>query len=220
MHVADFSTGCLGATGVVGAGLPIATGAALGFKMLGEDRVAVSFTGDGGSNTGNFHESLNMASIWKLPVIFAVENNHYAVSTNYAQACSVEDLSQRAVGYGIPGVRVDGFDVLAVYAAAVEAVARARRGEGPTLLVTESYRFDGHYSGEPEVYRSREEVAEYRKKDPIPRFASYLVENRIVSPTYLEEIQSDIHQEVQDAIEYAKASPQPDPETAMEYIYA
>jgi pyruvate dehydrogenase E1 component alpha subunit len=220
MHVADFETGCLGATGVVGAGLPIAVGAALGFKLLKEDRVAVSFTGEGGSNTGNFHESLNMAALWKLPVIFVVENNKYAVSTYVSQSCAIEDLSQRAVSYGIPGVRVDGFDVLAVYSAMVEAVERARSGAGPTLLVTECYRFDGHYSGEPEVYRSREEVAEYRKKDPIPRFTGYLVENGIISPSELEIIQDDIHQELEDAVEYAKACPMPDPATAMEYIYA
>ena len=220
MHVADFESGCLGATGVVGAGLPIAVGSALGFKMLGQPRVAVSFTGEGGSNTGNFHESMNMASLWKLPVIFVVENNRYAVSTNVSQSCPVEDLSLRAVGYGMPGVRVDGFDVLAVYAATAEAVARARRGEGPTLLVTECYRFDGHYSGEPEVYRSREEVAEYRKKDPIPRFMNYLIENRIASPSELEVVRADISQELVESVEYAKASPQPDPSTAMEYIYA
>jgi pyruvate dehydrogenase E1 component alpha subunit len=198
-----------GATGGVGAGRPIATGAALGFKMKNEDRVAVSFTGEGGSNTGNFHESMNMAALWKLPVIFVVENNKYAVSTHVSQSCPVEDLSLRGVAYGIPGVRVDGFDVLAVYAAAVEAVARARRGEGPTLLVTECYRFDGHYSGEPEVYRSREEVAEYRKKDPIPRFASYLVQNGIISPNELEIIQDDVHEELVAAVEYVK-SPMPD----------
>jgi pyruvate dehydrogenase E1 component alpha subunit len=220
MHVADFETGCLGATGVVGAGLPIATGAALGFKMKNEDRVAVSFTGEGGSNTGNFHESMNMAALWKLPVIFVVENNKYAVSTHVSQSCPVEDLSLRGAGYGIPGVRVDGFDVLAVYAAAVEAVARARRGDGPTLLVTECYRFDGHYSGEPEVYRSREEVAEYRKKDPIPRFANYLVQNGIISPSELEIIQDEVHEELAAAVEYAKECPMPDASTAMDYIYA
>jgi pyruvate dehydrogenase E1 component alpha subunit len=132
----------------------------------------------------------------------------------------VEDLSQRAASYGIPGVRVDGFDVLAVYLAAVEAVDRARRGDGPTLLVTECYRFDGHYSGEPEVYRSREEVAEYRKKDPIPRFMNHLLENRIVSPNELEILQDDIHQELVEAVEYAKSSPMPDSSTAMDYIYA
>jgi len=220
MHIADFETGSIGALPVVGGGLPVATGAALGFKISKQDRVAVSFTGEGGSNTGNFHESLNMAALWKLPVIFVVENNKYAVSTYASQSCSVEDLSQRAIGYGIPGVRVDGFDVLAVYQATVEAVERARRGEGPTLIVTECYRFDGHYSGEPEVYRSREEVAEYRKKDPIPRFGAYLVQNELISTGDLEAIQVDIHEEVAEAVDYANKSPLPDASTAMDYIYA
>lgn len=220
MHVADFETGCLGATGVVGAGIPIAIGTALGFKMLKDDRITVAFIGEGATNTGNFHEGLNMASIWGLPVIIVVENNHYAVSTHVSQSCSVEDLSLRANSYGIPGVRVDGFDVLAVYRAAQEAVARARQGQGPTLLVTESYRFDGHYSGEPEVYRSREEVAEYRKKDPIPRFGNYLVEHGIASPTELEIIQANILQELEEAVEFAKVSPMPAASTALDFVYA
>jgi TPP-dependent pyruvate/acetoin dehydrogenase alpha subunit len=220
MHIAAFETGSLGALAVVGSGIPIAVGAALGFKLQGKDSVAVPFTGEGGTNTGNFHESLNMASIWKLPVVFAIENNKYAVSTRVDQVINISDLSERAKSYGIPGVRVDGFDVLAVYEAASEAVARARRGEGPTLLVTECYRIEGHYAGEPEVYRSREEVAEQRNNDPIPHFANYLVENSIASQNEINEIRTSIQQEMQAAIEYAKSSPMPDPSTAMDYIYA
>jgi TPP-dependent pyruvate/acetoin dehydrogenase alpha subunit len=220
MHIAAFETGSLGALAVVGSGIPIAVGAALGFKMKGEDRVAVPFTGDAGSNTGNWHEGLNMASIWDLPVVFALENNHYGVSTNIRYSAHVEDLSLRAQSYGIPGVRVDGFDVLAVYEAAVEAVGRARRGEGPTLLVTESYRFEGHYAGEPEVYRERSEVEEYRKKDPIPRFRSYLIEEEKASQEELDTIDAEIKQEMADAVKFAQESPQPDPATAMDYIYA
>ena len=144
MHIAAFETGSLGALAVVGSGIPIAVGAARGFKMKGENLVTVPFTGDAGTNTGNWHEGLNMASIWDLPVVFVLENNHYGVSTNIKDTANVEDLSVRAQAYGIPGVRVDGFDVLAVYESAVEAVARARRGDGPTLLVTEAYRFEGH----------------------------------------------------------------------------
>ena len=220
MHIAAFETGSLGALAVVGSGIPLAVGAALGFKYQGKDSVAVPFTGEGGTNTGNFHEGLNMASIWNLPVIFAIENNRYAVSTRVDQVIKISDLSERARSYGIPGVRVDGFDVLAVYDAAVEAVARARRGEGPTLLVTECYRIEGHYAGEPEVYRSREEVNEQRKNDPIPRFAHYLIENCIATEAKIAEINSAIQQEMLDAIEYAKASPLPDPSTATDYIYA
>jgi pyruvate dehydrogenase E1 component alpha subunit len=220
MHIAAFDTGSLGALAVVGSGLPIAVGAALGFKMQGSDRVAVPFTGEGGTNTGNFHESLNMASIWQLPAVFVVENNQYAVSTRVDQVTHITDLSQRAHSYGIPGVRVDGFDVLAVYAAARDAVARARRGEGPTLLVTECYRVEGHYAGEPEVYRSRAEVAEQRKNDPIPRFQKYLVETGVASPEQLAAIWEEEKQLEVEAVQFARRSPQPDPATATDYIYA
>jgi pyruvate dehydrogenase E1 component alpha subunit len=220
MHIAAFDTGSLGALAVVGSGIPIAVGAALGFKMKGEDRVAVPFTGDAGSNTGNWHESLNMASIWDLPVVFALENNHYGVSTNIRDSTNIADLSIRAQSYGIPGVRVDGFDVLTVYEAAVAAVARARRGEGPTLLVTEAYRLEGHYAGEPEVYRERSEVQEYWKKDPIPRFRKYLLGEGKASEVELDAINAEIKQEMVEAIRFAQESPQPDPATAMDYIYA
>ena len=220
MHIAAFETGSLGALAVVGSGIPLAVGAALAFKMRGEDRVAVPFTGDGGSNTGNWHEGVNMASIWDLPVVFVLENNHYAVSTRVETAIKVKDLSIRAQGYGIPGVRVDGFDVLAVFEAATEAVARARRGEGPTLLVTESYRIEGHYAGEPEVYRTRAEVEEYRKLDPIPRFRKYLVDNVKVDLEELDTIDTEARKEIADAVQFAKTSPPPDPATAMDYIYA
>jgi TPP-dependent pyruvate/acetoin dehydrogenase alpha subunit len=220
MHIAAFDTGSLGALAVVGSGIPMAVGAALAFKMRGEDRVAVPFTGDAGSNTGNWHEGLNMAAIWNLPVVFALENNHYGVSTNIRDSCRIEDLSIRAQSYGVPGVRVDGFDVLAVYEAAVQAVARARRGEGPTLLVTESYRIEGHYAGEPEVYRSREEVAEYRKKDPIPRFRDHLIQEEKASQAELDQIDAEVKQEMVDAVKFAQESPQPDPSTATDYIYA
>jgi pyruvate dehydrogenase E1 component alpha subunit len=220
MHIAAFETGSLGALAVVASGIPLAVGAALAFKMRGEKRVAVPFTGEAGSNTGNWHESLNMASIWDLPVVFVLENNHYGVSTNIKDAIHIEDLSVRAKSYGIPGVRVDGFDVLAVYEAAVEAVARARRGEGPTLLVTESYRIEGHYAGEPEVYRTRAEVEEYRKREPIGRFRHHLLENNLATTAELDGIDAEIKQEMIDAVQFAKDSPAPDPATAMDYIYA
>ncbi len=220
MHIAAFETGSLGALAVVGSGIPLAVGAALAFKMRGEDRVAVPFTGEAGSNTGNWHESLNMASIWDLPVVFILENNQYGVSTYYRNVVKVSDLSVRAQSYGIPGVRVDGFDVVAVYEAAVVAVERARQGEGPTLLLTESYRLEGHYAGEPEVYRSRSEVQEYWKKDPIPRFHHYLLQEDIASIGELESIISEVKEEISEAVKFALESPEPDPASAMEYIYA
>jgi len=220
MHIAAFETGSLGALAVVGSGIPLAVGAALAFKMRGEDRVAVPFTGDGGSNTGNWHECMNMASIWNLPVVFVLENNHWAVSTRLDSVVKVKDLSVRAQSYGIPGVSVDGFDVLAVYEAAIDAVARARRGEGPTLLVTDSYRFEGHYAYEPEVYRTRAEVEEHRKFDPIPRFRKYLVDKGKASPDEVKTIDAEVKQEIVDAVQFAKTSSLPDPATAMDYIYA
>jgi TPP-dependent pyruvate/acetoin dehydrogenase alpha subunit len=220
MHIAAFECGSLGALAVVGAGMPIAVGAALGFKMRGEDRVAVPFTGDAGSNTGNWHEALNLAAIWNLPVVFVLENNQYGVSTRIRDSVNVEDLSIRALSYSIPGVRVDGFDVVAVYRAAVEAVARARRGDGPTLLVTETYRLEGHYAGEPEVYRSRGEVQEYWRKDPIPRFRGELLREQKATERDLDEIGAAVRREIAEAIQYAWASPAPDPATNTAYIYA
>jgi TPP-dependent pyruvate/acetoin dehydrogenase alpha subunit len=220
MHIAAFEAGSLGALAVVGSGIPLAVGAAMAFKMREEDRVAVPFTGEGGTNTGNWHEGLNMASVWDLPVVFVLENNRYAVSTNVDDVVKINDLSERARAYGIPGVRVDGFDVLAVYQAAVEAVERARSGKGPTLLVTESYRFEGHYAGEPEVYRDKSEVQAYRQQDPIPRFRQYLLDEEKVDAGELDAIDAAIQQEIKAAVEFAKSSPEPDPSTAMDYIYA
>jgi len=220
MHIAAFETGSLGALAVVGAGIPIAVGAALGFKMKGEDRVAVPFMGDGATNTGNFHEGLNMAAVWELPVVFVVENNKYAVSTHIGESAAIEDLSLRAGSYGVPGIRVDGNDVLAVYEAALRAVARARRGEGPTLLVTETYRVEGHYVGEPEVYRRREEVEERRRDDPILRFRQVLLDNGWASGADMDAMDTEISREMAEALRFARESPEPDASTAMDYIYA
>jgi pyruvate dehydrogenase E1 component alpha subunit len=220
MHIAAFETGSLGALAVVGSGIPLGVGAALAFKMRGEDRVAVPFTGEAGGNTGNWHESMNMAAIWKLPVIFVLENNHYGVSTRVEDTVAVPDLSTRAAGYGMPGLRVDGFDVLAVHAAATEAVARARRGDGPTLLVTEAYRFEGHYAGEPEVYRTRAEVEAWRSKDPIPRFRQELLLAGHATADDLDAAARGAREDVAAAVAFARESPPPDPGTAMDYIYA
>lgn len=219
MHVAAFDVGSLGAIAIVGPGIPIAVGAALAFHMRGEDRVAVPFFGDGATNTGNFHEAVNMASIWRLPVIFMCENNQYAVSTNVRYSLNIENVSERAASYGIPGVSVDGNDVLAVYEVVTEAVARARRGEGPTLVETKTYRIEGHYAGEPQVYRDRAEVEEYRKQDPIKRFRDYLFREKVVAKEDLDAIDAGVKAEIKEAIRFALESPMPEPETAMDYIY-
>jgi TPP-dependent pyruvate/acetoin dehydrogenase alpha subunit len=220
MHIAAFETGSLGALAVVGSGIPLAVGAGLAFQMRGESRVAVPFTGDAGSNTGNWHESMNMAAAWGLPVVFVLENNHFGVSTRIEDMVKEPDLSRRAAGYGMPGVRVDGFDVLAVYEAATAAIERARSGEGPTLLVTESYRVDGHYAGEPEVYRDKAEVAVYRAKDPIVRFRAYLIDGGLVAAADLDDVDAEVRALIEESIAFAKASPEPDPATALDYIYA
>ena len=220
MHIAAFETGSLGALAVVASGIPLAVGAALAFHMRGEDRVAAPFTGDAGSNTGNWHEGLNLAAAWNLPVVFVLENNKYGVSTRIDEVTKVDDLSLRAAGYGIPGIRVDGFDVLAVYEAAAMAVERARSGGGPTLLVTESYRIDGHYAGEPEVYRTKAEVADYRAKDPIARFRGRLTGGLGFVASELDVIDADVAGEIEDALNFARDSREPDPATALDYIYA
>jgi TPP-dependent pyruvate/acetoin dehydrogenase alpha subunit len=222
MHVTDLGVGGLGGLAVVGAGLPIAAGLGLAFKMLDCDRVAVCFFGDGASNTGNFHESLNMASIWNLPVVFALENNCWAVSTPVERAVKNTDLSMRAMSYGIPGVRVDGNDVLAVYEAAQTAVARARSGAGPTLLVTDTYRVEGHYAGEPQVYRPRSEVDSWRapSRDPIWRFRELLVDRNVAAEEELDGIDEKMRAEIETALQFAASSPEPAPASCMDYIWA
>jgi len=220
MHIAAFDTGSLGAFGLVGASIPIAMGAGLAFQMRKEKHVAVSFSSDGGCNTGNFHESLNMASIWKLPVIFVIENNKWAVSTRADQSANITDYSIRAASYGIPGVRVNGFDPVAVYNATVEAVVRAKNGEGPTLLVTECYRIEGHYAGEPEVYRTKEEVAEVRAlSDPIMSFRQRIIDEKVASESAVSQLESEIKQEIDKAVEFSISSSEPDSSLAYQYVY-
>src|SRR5512136_2253186 len=167
MHIADVEHGNLGATGIVGGNIPVAVGAALAQKLQGNDRVVLCFFGDGASNTGNFHESLNMASLWDLPVVFVAENNMYAMSVPWAKASKLPDIASRAVAYGIPGEVVDGMDALAVRGAVAKAAERARRGEGPTLIEAKTYRWYGHSHSDPRAYRTREEEAGWKQRDPI-----------------------------------------------------
>ena len=220
MHIADFSIGILGANGVVAGGLPIITGAGLSIKLRKTDQVAVCFFGDGASNRGPVHEAMNMASIWKLPVIFCVENNQFASTTPVTYACSVGDICTRAAGYGIPGVAVDGNDVLAVREAAQEAVARARRGDGPTLLENKTYRIRGHFEGDPQRYRTDEEVQSWQKeRDPIFRFGSLLKEKEILTDERSDQIRKDVLAELDEALAFAKDSPFPAPEDALNDLY-
>lgn len=212
LHIADFSKGNLGANGIVGGGIPIATGAGLSIKMQGKANVAVAFFGDGASNQGTFHEAINMASVWKLPVIFVIENNQYGMTTPVWQSTSVEDISVRAAGYSIPGETVDGNDVEAVYEAFARAKERALKGEGPSMIECKTYRWRGHWAGDPEVYRSREEVEDWREnRDPIKRFRSYLLENKLASEEEVVQIEETVSKKMAAAVEFALQSPEPDP---------
>lgn len=220
MHIADFSIGMLGATAVVGAGLPIAVGAALSAKLRKTDQVVACFFGEGASNQGTFHESINMASAWKLPVIFVCENNLYAMGTRQSRIMNIENISDRAPSYGIPGVSVDGNDVLAVYEAAQVATERARRGEGPTLIECKTYRHKGHSRVDPAKYRPREEVEEWLRKDPIKRLRSKLIQTNISTEAELQEIEKKVSSAIEDAVKFAVESPYPAPEEALEDVYA
>ncbi len=219
MHMGDLSKGIVPAVAIVGGGLPIATGIALSFKMRGQKRVAVAFMGDGATNEGTFHESLNMASVWDLPALFVVENNLYAASTSVKLSMKVAHVSERACAYGIPGVTVDGNDVLAVYEAAREAVARARAGKGPTLLELLTYRITGHSRRDPGLYQPEEEKKQAVANEPIGRFAGWLAAEGIADPQSLEEIRAGVKTEIEAAVEKAIADPEPAPEDALEDMF-
>jgi pyruvate dehydrogenase E1 component alpha subunit len=220
MHIADFGVGMLGATAVVGAGIPLAAGAGLSIKLRGTDQVVACFFGEGASNQGTFHEGINMAAIWALPVLFVCENNLYAMGTYQSRVMAVENVADRATAYGIPGKVVDGNDVLAVYDVAREAVGRARRGEGPTLIECKTYRQKGHSRFDPATYRPKDEVQEWLSRDPISRFKARLLEMNILSETRANQIEEDAIAEVAKAVRFAMESPFPEPEAALEDLYA
>lgn len=220
MHIADFSVGVLGANGVVAGGFPIAVGAGLSCKLRGTDQVVVCYFGDGASNRGPVHEAMNMASIWKLPILFVCENNQYASTTAMSYSTSVERIAIRAAGYSMPGVTVDGNDVLAVKEAAAQAVARARRGEGPTLLEALTYRWRGHFEGDPQRYRTKEEVEEAKVRDPILKLAAVLRKKKLFPKGLEDKIQNEVQEEIEEAVRFAQESPYPEPEEALEDLYA
>jgi pyruvate dehydrogenase E1 component alpha subunit len=222
MHIADFGIGMLGANGIVGAGIPIVTGAGLAAQLEGKGRVAVSFFGDGASNAGPFHESINIASAWKLPVIYVCENNHYAVNTPSAKSLAFQDVAARAAGYGIPGVIVDGNDIMAIYEAAASAIARARAGDGPTLIECKTYRWRAHTERPTQPdYRDPAEVESWKKKDPIARLVALLKQQQgQFSDEEWETLDKRILQAIEDSVGFAKASPFPAPDAALEDVYA
>ncbi len=220
MHICDFGVGMPPAIAIVGANVPIAAGIALSFKMNVTGQVVACFFGEGAINQGMWHEGVNIAAVWKLPVVLVCENNLYAASTHVSKATLVRNISERACAYGIPGVVVDGNDVLAVFEATKKAVQRARQGLGPTLVDCLTYRHGGHSRGDPATYRPKDEVEEWLKKDPIPRFKAKLIEMKILTEKKSEEIEKDIVEEIEEAVKFARESPLPLAETALEDIYA
>ena len=220
MHMADVATGNLGANGIVAGGVPMAPGVGLSIQMQKQDKIILVFFGDGAANEGAFHESLNMASIWDLPVIYLCENNQYAMSMAITRAAKVDDLSVRAAGYGVPGVTVDGNDAIAVYAATCTAVERARSGGGPTFIEAKTYRWKGHSKSDKQRYRTKEEVKEWQERDPIPRLATRMIAAGLLTEDEFAAHQAQARAEIDAAVEFARNSPDPDPATILEGIYA
>ena len=218
MHIASITMGNLGANGIVSGGLPIAVGSGLSAKMRETDQITVVSFGDGAANEGNTHESMNIASAWQLPVLFLFENNKYAVSTHTSKSMG-GSMEKRAAGYDLPFMKVDGMDLEAVYSAAKKAIAHVRSGKGPYILQCDTYRYEGHYYGDPMVYRSKEEIDGWREKDPIKQIEGILIERGILKKEELQKIKGDIQLEVDEAVAFAESSPQPPIESIFEDVY-
>jgi acetoin:2,6-dichlorophenolindophenol oxidoreductase subunit alpha len=220
MHLADFAAGAMVSNAIVGANIPIATGSAMSFRLQGLDRVAVSFFGEGASNTGAFHEGLNLAAVQDAPAIFVCENNLYAASTHITLTTRIANIAERAAAYGMPGLVVDGMDVEAVYVAARTAVARARAGKGPTLIEAKTYRYRGHSRGDPGSYRRKDEHAVWTAQDPIERLRRRLTGDFAIPAARLAEIETAAQARVEAAVEFAQRSPEPTPESGLEQVFA
>jgi pyruvate dehydrogenase E1 component alpha subunit len=220
MHIADVEAGILGANGIVGGGIGIATGAALGTMLRADGRISLCFFGDGGFNQGILYECANIAALWKLPVVFFCENNKYAMSTPIEKSSAVADLSARAAAFGMPSANVDGMDVLAVREAVHHSAERARRGDGPSLLVSDTYRFEGHNVGDGQRYRTREEVEKWRQSDPILRFRDSVARAGVLGDEDADRIEREVQEELAAAIEFANNSPEPDASTLEDDVYA
>jgi pyruvate dehydrogenase E1 component alpha subunit len=224
MHLADFSVGILGESGILGSSLPVATGAALASKIKGEDFISAVFFGDGASNQGACHESMNLASVWKLPIIFICENNQYAVTTSYRDTVAVEHVSDRASAYNMPGVLVDGQDVVAMYEAISVAIERARAGEGPSLVEGLTYRYEEHSLGLGRIrrgeYRPEEEIERWRQRDPIVIHEKRLVEQGVATQEECDAVKGEVRKEIDEALEFARNSPFPEPEDLFDDMFA
>jgi pyruvate dehydrogenase E1 component alpha subunit len=220
MHIADVATGNLGANGIVAGGIPIAAGAGLAYRLQGLDRVVVSFFGDGAANEGAFHEAVNLAAIWKLPVVFLCENNKYGMSFSTEKSFAIENIADRAVGYGIPGVTVDGNDVEAVNEVVAAAVERARNGEGPTLVESVTYRWKGHSKSDKNLYRTKEEISEWRDRDPITRFERSVVERGVLDQAAIDAVRAQATEDIRTAVRAANAAPDARPDDLLEAVFA
>lgn len=219
MHIADVGLGILGANGIVGAGMPIAAGSALATKIKGTNEVTLAFFGDGASNEGVFHEALNMASAWRLPVIFLCENNLYGISTTLSRVSKLTNIADRSAGYGIPGIIVDGNNVFAVHSAVKEAVLRARKGEGPSIVECKTYRHRGHYEGDPQTYKPKSEAEAWHKQDPIALLRRFITDQGFVDAAALAQMETDAQSEIEAAVQYALSSPYPAPEEVDHDMY-
>ena len=219
MHIADVTMGILGANGIVGGGVPIATGAAFAFLYKKTDQIVVCFFGDGATDQGTFHEALNFASIWKLPIVYVCENNLYAESIPTSKHNNIEDIAVRAKAYDIEGVVVDGNDVVSVYEVARKAVEDARTGKGPTLIECKTYRWRGHFEGEPQTYRPSEELAAWKKRDPIKKLNEDLIRDNLITDDLRKEIENTGDREIEEAVKFAEESPDPKPQEALEGLY-
>ncbi|MGG3734181.1 thiamine pyrophosphate-dependent dehydrogenase E1 component subunit alpha [Heyndrickxia coagulans] len=220
MHIADLDKGMLGANGIVGGGFPLACGAALTAKYKKTNNVSVCFFGDGANNHGTFHEGINLAAVWKLPVIFVAENNGYGEATPFHYASSCKTIADRAVAYDIPGVRVDGKDIVAVYQAAKEAVERARNGEGPSLIECVTYRNYGHFEGDAQTYKAEAEKAkQLNEKDAIVQFKKFVLEQNLLSEADINSLEQKVEQEIEEAVKFGEDSPYPDPTELLKDVY-
>ena len=219
MHIADLTIGMIGANGIVGGGLPISCGAGLSIKYRETDQVCVCFFGDAASNQGTFHETLNFCCAFKLPVVFVCENNIYGLSTAYGRVSATPDVADRALGYNMPGVLVDGMDVTGVYEAAKEAVRRARAGDGPTLIEGKTYRYYGHSASDQRPYRTRDEEEEWKARDPITALRELLLAEKIIQEEEFRKWEATAQAEADDAVEYALTSPEPDVQDVLKYVY-
>lgn len=220
MHIADMESGNLGANGVVGGGIGMAVGAGLSVKMRGTGQVMLCFFGDGAANRGIFHEALNMAAIWTLPVVYLCENNQYGMSMSVERAFPIKDIADRAAAYNMPGVAVDGNDVTAVYEATLEAVERARGGGGPSLIEGKTYRWKGHSKSDQERYRTKEEVEAWKERCPIRRFRARLIDERVIDEAEASRMADEVRRLIEEAVAFAEASPEPSVETILEGVYA